>query len=200
MAFNVQNFSDNLAARGTLQTNKFEVRMTAPNVFFTNDIVVPAGRRSGFLETSRNLRFRAESVNLPGVLIDAYETRRHGVGPQQKFGTNVRFSEFSVTFIEEGSSNIYEFFYYWINSIFDTGGYMSTTTVATPIPTYLTSYKSEYITDVEVRVYDNQGNQKNSVTFIEAFPLSLGDVSLSWSDNNRLFRTSVTFGYTQWSI
>lgn len=203
MAFNIRNFADNISSRGSLQTNKFEVVMNPPNIFFDNQIGITAAERTSLLETARNLRFRAESVNIPSVVIDTIETKRYGVGPRQKFGTNSSFSEFSVVFIEEGSNNIYRYFYHWVNSIFDTGGYMNRTEElisGSRRPTYLASYKKDYITDVGVRIFDNRGTERNFVSFIEAFPVSLSDVSLSWGDNNRLFKTSVTFTYTQWKL
>ena len=206
MAFNIDNFVSNLDRYGTLQTNKFDVIVTVPPLLVSQFALTPVEERNnapligGLNETASILRFRAERINLPGVVIDTDNNRRYGVGPREKYGTNVSFSDFSTTFLEDGNNSIYKLFFYWTNLIFDYGAVYSPSGGIGSPPTYLSGYKSDYQTFIEVRIFDNSGRQQNRVLFREAYPISVSDVSLGWSDNNNLFRTSVSFAYTDWTI
>ena len=37
-----------------------------------------------------------------------------------------------------------------------------------------------------------------SVIMKQAFPINLGDIPLSWSDNNNLMRVNASFAFTEW--
>ena len=190
MAFNIQNFADNLSAYGSLQTNKFEVRIPLPP---------PA---------AEILTFRADRVDMPGVLFDAVDAKRYGVGPLIKTPSNTsRFNEVSVSFIETQQAEIYKIMSAWMQTIVDYGGVGA----GSPglLPTFLAGYKDSYATEIQIRVFNNTGASRNSVVrtgappqpiiqlnLIEAFPISLGDTNLSWSNNNELFRTTAVFAYT----
>ena len=189
MAFNIRNFADNLAVYGNLQTNKFEVRIPLP------------------IAAAEIFTFRADRVDMPGVLFDAAETKRYGVGPMIKTAANVtRFNEVSISFIETQRGEIYKTMSAWMQSIIDYGGVGAD---GTRIPTFLTQYKDSYSTDIQIRVFNNTGTNRNLSTvsgsqpqpiiqldLIKAFPISLGDTNLSWSNNNELFRTTAVFSYT----
>lgn len=196
MAFNVNSFITNLMQYGTLQTNKFEVEIPLPSELGINNKT-----------TYENiLRLRTERVRLPGIVLDNIETRRYGIGPTYKTPTNVRFEPVSMSFLETAKSDIYYTFNDWIRrGIFEysrTGGNRSGET--NPIPTFLAEYKQDYISDITINVYNNEGN--NGITtgiapslkikLIEAFPISLGDNDLSWNDNNNLYRINVSFAYS----
>ena len=52
--------------------------------------------------------------------------------------------------------------------------------------------------DIQIFIFDNAGNQTNAIILKEAFPISLSDVSLSWSENNKLYEFSVRFAFKEW--
>lgn len=192
MAFNIQTFADNIATYGNLQTNKFEIRLPLPAVF-------PSGGALD-LPSTELLTFRADRVDLPGVLFDTTETRRYGVGPIIKTPVNKsKFNEFTVSFIETQRGEIYNLFNYWLQRIIDFSGTESRS------PTFLTEYKNRYSVGMQIRVFNNLGTNRNEpatdpqpvieLNFVDAFPLSLSDTNLAWSNNNELFKTNVTFSY-----
>lgn len=211
MAFNIQTFADNLATHGTIQTNKFEVRIFSRLVGLQS-VTVDAIKDINQLDSAERESFdlgyniskdRIDSVRLPGLMIDTYETRRYGVGPNIKTGTNVRFDPFSISIINDKDFNTYKFFYTWLNTVFGfgTGLYENGVFVgARNNASFLTNYKNEYSTDVHVLVYDNTGELQNTYVFQEAFPMSISDPSLSWRDNNNLYRFDVTLAYTSWTM
>lgn len=207
MAFNIQTFADNISQYGTLQTNKFEVRIFPRNVG-------PSGLIDIFeyMKTYKNLdefernsfetgyilhNNRIDSVKLPGIISDTIETRRYGVGPVIRTTTNVKFEPISISVISDKDFNLYKFFYTWFSTTFDFNG----NSYRSSVPTYLTEYKEYYYTSLLVNVYDNVGESpKNVYRFNEAFPTGLSEPSLSWSNNNSLYKFYVTFSYTNWEM
>lgn len=219
MPFNVADFASNIGRHGTLQTNKFEVAIRDIGSLRLGGNQLSLGGRTLFdgmperLSLSADEKFafdsgrrltqsRIDSIKLPSVTIDTYESRRYGVGPNIKAGTNVRFEPFSVSVIVDKEYDLYKYFFTWINTVFDFSGslYSGSSFNGGFSPTYLTTYKSDYATVIDVRVYENTGQLKATYQFINAFPIGLTNPSLSWRDNNSLLKFDVTFDYTNWVI
>jgi hypothetical protein len=199
MAFNIQNFASNINRYGTLQTNRFEVRFSPPI-----GLISTFGR-----DTSELLSFRAENIKMPGVNFANYESRRYGVGPTVKSPTNVQFSDIDVSFIEAENQEVFDIFYQWSNLIVNysdpfTGEFGLDRQI------YTTSYKDSFISNIQIRVFNNSGTNKfvpnippelkptGIIELTEAFPISVSDSALSWSDNNSLFKVNVQFAFTNW--
>jgi hypothetical protein len=193
MAFNIQDFADNIGRYGTLPVSKFNVEITVPGVL---------GGAYG-VETSRVMSMRAERVNMPGIVFDAYESRRYGVGPRIKTPTGKsRFNEVSIDFIDTSDMAIAKFFYDWMYNIVDVSGSGGT---VTRIPTFMTGYKEDYCVNMIIKVYNSAGTESGvggeatpilRFGLVEAFPISMADAGLAWSRTNELFKTSVVFAYT----
>jgi hypothetical protein len=192
MAFNIQTFADNISTYGNIQTNKFEIRIPVPTLIRERSI------------QSSVLSLRADRVDMPGILFDSTDVRRYGVGPQIKTPTNAtRFNEVTMSFVETGKAEIYTLFNDWLQTIIDFAGSAGSLSRS---PTFLTGYKSEYTVDILIKIFNNEGLNRNfqgapvgpvlELNLVDAFPLSLGDINLSWSNNNELFRTNVVFSYT----
>lgn len=181
-AFNIDNFISNLKSTGTLQTNKFNVYIRPPGL-----LTSLVGDRS------QHLIYRADTARIPGLTFSTIDSRRYGVGPRSRTVSNVDYPEMTIGFIEDSQSTVQKYFYRWMNEIFNNGaqGAVNSTT-------YSARYKNEYATTIVVQTFDNTGKFINSVSVLEAFPISLGEVSLSWSDNNNLMKINVTFAYTKW--
>jgi hypothetical protein len=182
MAFNIQDFADNIGRYGTAPVNRFEVRIPVPlELIFSN--ALPIG--------DRIMSFRAEKVNIPGIVLDSYESRRYGVGPSIKTPTGIsRFNEISIDFIDTSNLEIKAFFHRWLNYIVETAGNRNVA------PTFLTTYKDEYSVDMEIRVYNQSSLTPIYVQeIVQAFPTSMTDASMAWSRTNELFKTSVLFSY-----
>ena len=179
--FNIARFSAHINDRGTLQTNKFIVRMRPPFMLGTNTVIDPS------------IEYRANSVKIPGVDLETQNVSRYGVGPSQKFPTNVNFTDVDINFVDMNNNAFWKYFAKWMNGIFDYTGRSGGSQ-----PSYKVEYKKYYETDIQIFVFDNAGNQTNAIILKEAFPISLSDVSLSWSENNRLYEFSVRFAFKEW--
>lgn len=182
MSFNIQQFVGNINRFGTLPTNRYEVIIAPPRVLL------------GEATTSR-LRYRAESVSIPGVTVDVTDTRRWGIGPREKFGTNVNFTDISISFIEEEGNAIHKYLYNWVNSIFRFAGAGENSS-----PSYYVEYKRDYATTISIVVYNRSKEISEIIELQEAFPTGLSEISLGWADNNQLMRVKASFAYSRWRI
>jgi hypothetical protein len=178
--FNIAKFSGNLNKHGTLQTNKFYVDIPPPRIFSPSEI-------------QEVIRYRASNVRVPGAALDVQRVFRYGVGPEQKFATNINFTDINITFIDTVNKDLWKKFTIWMNDIFDFTGLRGG-----GIPTYKTEYKQYYTTDIKIHIFDNEGIERNVVVLKEAFPTTLSEVGLSWSENNRVYEFSMGFAFTEW--
>jgi hypothetical protein len=187
MPFNVQKFAANIRQFGTLQNNRYDV------------IISPSNELANILGTNVQalLNMRSDSVMLPGLNFSLYENRRYGVGPLIKTATNVSFSEVGISFIETSNQDIFKIFYAWSKQI-----------VNLRSNNFEVAYKDSISAKIQIRVYNNSGTANASRTegpvavieLIDAFPTTVSDTQLSWSDNNTVFKLNVSFAYTSWRI
>lgn len=180
MTFNIADFSAHINKFGTVQTNKFRV-----------DIGTPAILRT--VNNADLYQYRASSVRIPGVNFDMQNVSRYGVGPQQRFPTNVNFTDIDVTFVDTNYTALWKYFTIWMNGIFDYTGNSGGSQAS-----YRVEYKKNYVADTDIYVYSNSGDLINKVTLKESFPVSLGDVNLAWGENSRLYEFTVRFSFREW--
>ena len=194
--FNINNFRSDISKNGVLQSNKFIVAFNSPSCMQNTYIGTKQGTRYAS-STERLIQARAESVKIPGVALLQSDINRYGVGPSQKMPFSARFTENSITFISDRNSEIYNYFYTWMNKIFDFSGSSYESNIGA---SYATEYKDNYVTDLHVYVYDNSGNQVNDIVMYRAYPESINDISLNWNDNNNLIKITVSISYRDWSM
>jgi hypothetical protein len=58
-------------------------------------------------------------------------------------------------------------------------------------------YKSDYATDLRITQYDVTNQATYSVDLYEAYPISVNQMDLDWS-NDSYHKLTVTFAYTKW--
>lgn len=182
--FKISDFKSNIQNNGVLQTNKFLVEILDFNRNLTN-------LQLDTSNISELMKFRAESVNIPGVSLDTLSTRRYGIGPTQKIAQGVNFPDISISFIDDAKNSVWKYLYGWLNYIFQFTG-------SSNKPAYTLKWKNEYVVDILIHVYDNEGKEVTTIKLKEAFPTNLNDIGLSWSETNNLLRTTASFSYTEW--
>lgn len=189
MAFNINQFSSNINTYGTLRTSKFDINITPPR------ILLSTGNISGLI------KFRAEQINLPSVNLDLTSVNRYGIGPKQRFVTNVSYPEtVSISFVEEETGMIQRCMLHWMNSIFSFNQEqpLYTTRVLKTPYIYVTQYKDEIATIIEVVQYTDDARIGNKIGILDAFPVNLSVSPLSWADSNSLVKVKVEFAFTEW--
>lgn len=195
MAYNIRDIVNSVGTKGVLSVNKYLVFFTSPKNM-RGLTISGIGGSSTTQTTEALLQIRAESAKLPGVLIQTTDINRVGIGPTQKMPFNAQFTDTSITFISDGKGEIYNYFYTWLNSIFDFSGIYN----RNAFPSYKTEYKDNYTTDLQINVYDNYGNKIQTVTMFKAYPVSFNEVSLGWNQQNELMKFTVGFTFRDWKL
>jgi len=185
MPFNIADFSNHINNNGTLPINRYLVDVIAPSFATLRTDV----------RMNKLMQLRAEQVRVPGISLDTQMTNRYGLGPTQKFPTNVTFQDNNITFIDDANNSIWKFYSNWLNAIFRYRGNFNGFTGS-----YELAYKEDYARDMRIRVFDMRGNVVTTIVLKDSYPIAVGDIDLGWSNNNQLFKVNVTFAYRDWYI
>jgi hypothetical protein len=181
MPFNISNFKSNLEDYGYLKNNHFQVSLRPPTVI------------RGGNNVANQMRFRAESVKVPGISILSADISRYGAGPTQKQPYSAQFGENSISILCDKNGEIWNFWYNWTQAIFQFNGNISS------VPSYLTDYKDNYSTTTEIIMYDQEGNPVRTIDMFQSFPTSISDVSLNWG-SSELIKLNIGMTYSSYTI
>ena len=161
--------------------SSFKNDLARPNRFEV-DIPVPLTLLP-YIGTSRELKYRCENANLPGRTLATMEQKTYG--PIEKFPYLSTYNDIDLTFIVDGDMSQKVFFDAWLNYI-------------NPLFNNNFRYKSDYSTDLRVTQFDLKNEATYSVDLYEAFPISINQMDLDWSQNDSYHKLTVTFAYTKW--
>ena len=192
MAFNVDEIIQSINASGVLKASKFEM--------------VISGTDGADLLTVRCI-----AAQIPGITINTTDFKLYGGMPVLKVPSSRTYSDLRLTFLARSDSADRYFFDNWFNQISN----FSSNTVA---------YYNDVARDITINVYDefdptktfnvqsglqgvntgtgsNQGTTKDNIAYsvkvLNAIPISLDEVDISWADSDKLLEYTVTFSYEQ---
>jgi hypothetical protein len=173
MAFNINNFKGAMD-RGGVRQNLFEVNFDPSGGSRQGDDIVP---------------FMCQATSIPSSDIGAI--------PVPYFGRTIflagdrTFSPWSVNIINDARFAIRSQLENWHNRLNNRSQ-----------NTRATRYRSAeaYKIDATVTQFNAQRQVLKKYKFIGAFPTTIGDIQLSWADNNAIETFPVTFQYDYWEI
>ena len=197
--FNISEFKSYIGQTGYAPTNKFFVDIGIPPLMFKSSLNVNGSPVSP-ASIGKDLQMRAESARAPGILITTNNNQRYGMGPYQQVPNNVNFTNTSMTFLADSRGLVWSFFYQWFNTIFGFDEVISGSRESIDYNTFRVNYKEDYVSDIAIRVFDHAGKQVSAVQLIDAFPISMNDISLAWDSTNQLKRITVSFSYRSWKM
>jgi len=160
--------------------SSFKNDLARPNRFDV-DIPIPLTLLP-YLKTANRLKYRCENANLPGRTLATLEQKTYG--PVEKFPYLTTYNDIDLTFIVDGDMSQKVFFDAWLNYI-------------NPLYNNNFRYKSDYATDLRITQYDVTNRATYSVDLYEAYPISINQLDLDWS-NDSYHKLTVTFAYTKW--
>lgn len=152
--------------------NRFDVLIPVPVILFSAPLV-----------TSRSLSYRCEIANLPGRTFETHEQKTYG--PIEKYPHLASYTDIDLTFMVDDDMKQKYMFDSWLDYI-------------NPRLTNNYSYKEDYSTTITINQYDVTNKLSYSVDLYEAFPISMNQLDLDWSNTDGLHKLSVTFAYTYW--
>lgn len=198
--FNIGVFKAELDNKKILRPNLFHVEFSVPPGLLN----IESFEQNK--ETVRTLEYWCETASLPGVILNTYQAQRYGYGSLEQRPILPVFNEIQLAFIFDADTANYSFFYDWISMIINfnmrEGPNETTGAIAgikRTVPFEL-AYKFDYMTDISIMIYDPTGRLVKKLTLREAFPKAIGDISLSWIDNNSYLRLPVIIAFTDWYI
>lgn len=178
------NFLSEFNKSSFARTNLFEVTLFPPKIM--------TGEKLNY-----SLHLYADSVNIPGINFATSETRRYGYGPIEKKPYAPIFNDITISFLVDGTGNLYKYFYRWMNRIVSSDQYINGNTSSNGLEAFEVEYKDDYKCQINISTFDEAGNAVLSSQLVDAIPISLSDTQLSWGANDEVMRLSMTFTYFQ---
>jgi hypothetical protein len=181
---------------GVARTNMFDVQIPVPPMMrgqtnINNNEV-----------TATQISLLCEQATLPGVSLNTVDIRRYGTGATEKKPYLPTFADQTFMFIGDNVGAVHGFFYKWMNGIikYDVNPGNLTRTGYNGSSAFEVEYKNSYAVDIVITCYDEADNSIIVCRLYNAFPIFLGDVQLSWADNDQYMRIPVTFTYYNWDL
>lgn len=159
----------------------FKTDVARPNRF---DVTIPAPLpMMYYLPTSRNLTLRCETAQLPSRTF-ATADQKIGSNPTEKHAYQSNYNESEMTFIVSDDMSEKIFFDAWMEFI-------------NPTMSFDFNYRNDYISTLTVNQYSVDNKKTYSINLIDAFPVSVNQLDLDWSNDGH-HRLSVVFAYRYW--
>ena len=157
---NMDKFIANIKSGGLSRANRYELLITAPSISALGNFANNGG--------AEQLRYRCSTVSLPSKSIATSETKIYGP---------VRLAPYQITY-DQLSFSVYlsddfrerQYFEDWMHYVID-------------YDTHRIRYYKEYsASDMQLLVMDETNKVTNTYVFEESYPLSVGEVSMSYSN------------------
>lgn len=185
MTFSVSEFSSKINRYGVAKNNLFHVRMTPPAAL--GDIA------SQF--NTRDIQFFCRAVDLPDMNVETTDVFQHGIGKSSKRPSGFHTGDLSTVFMVDSGFRVKEFFHRWIQSVFNYNTDNMQGEVYGKLP-YEIGYKQDYVSEITVTAFSsNIPDQYYSYHFKNAFPTTVGAVSLAWENQNDILTMPVIFAH-----
>jgi len=157
---------------------------------------------SGNILTSSDLSLLCEQATLPGMSLTTSEIRRHGYGAVEKKPYSTVYTDQTFTFYGDNRGRVHRHFYSWINGIVKSDLIPSQTNLSgyNGLLPFEVEYKENYSVDITITCFDEVTQEIIICKLIQAYPIFLGDVSLSWAETDNIMRIPITFTYYNWEL
>ncbi len=168
MPFNVNEFKSRIGGRLASPANF--------RVLFSGAILTGGA--------DRMLALLCNATQLPGRSFSTNEYATHG--PIRKYPYQSVYDDVTFSFYCEESMGVSELFNEWQNYISDNN------------TTNDFSYYEDYVSDMIIEQFDASGNSTRSIKLIDAFPIMVSPMDLSWASQNEFMNLQVTFAFKYW--
>lgn len=182
--FNINEFKSSFISDkdgDVARNNLFEVILSPPGAL--NSAPKSGTNTSGTV--AGLLVKRIEQVTLPSKSISTKNVYTYG--PQRKIATGNNYSDIDITMIVSESMKEREVIINWMEAIQPSMKDKHDGDV---------SYYDDYCGRMEIRVYDQDGNNPRlQTTLYEVYPINMTETNLSWGDNNKYMTLRVKFAF-----
>jgi len=192
MAFNIQEFKSRMDRYGgPARTNLFMVELAAPN---DSNVPMP----------SRDLRFFCKTATIPSITIETTDYKPNNIGLSQSMPTGISNDAVECVFMLDSNHQVLSFFHEWMQNIvnYDTsnGLFSPNARDADQLP-YEINYKkgaNGYSMRMIIKMFSVHDSSLIYECVLEnAYPKTVGSLSLSWEENDTPATLPVSFSYSE---
>lgn len=145
---------------------------------------------------SSNFNFFCQTVQVPGIDLESV-TYMPVAGRPVMFPTGVAPSQLNTIFMMDSEHQLLSFFHKWIQNVVNygtTSGKFSEVNGKLP---FEIGYMQEYSARLVIRHYTTGSDNDRYYEYIldGAYPISIGEVDLSWAQNDSYLTLPVRFAY-----
>lgn len=166
------------SATSTLPLHSFEV------------IVQPPAPVNG----GEELLIRTEAAAMPGVAFMSVDNfSPHGSGKMYNIPYRYMPQEINMTHLVDQNALTYQLLVEWTQMVTDTTGFQR----------YGAKYMlgaEGYAVDMQINVYNRQGNKVKTIMLYEAFPLVVEPIQLNWNTTDEYARLGVQYRFTRFEV
>lgn len=174
MAFNINTFRSEFKGDGARPT-LFEIIVTFPAAL------------SGVFPTNE-MRLMAKATTLPSSTLGIIEVPYFG--RKIKVAGDRTFDDWNVTIINDEDFSVRNAFEFWHNAMdqYSTSSEVKRVNGANANP-------MSYVQNVQVKQYGKQGDVIKIYNLVNAFPNMIGQIDVSWENNDQVEEFDVTFSF-----
>ncbi len=177
--FSINDLRSTIDAHGGLDRSaQYEVVITAPT--FINSPI------------ANDLRFFAVNAQLPGFGLQTSQFFHNGYGVQEKRPTSPIFDDAQLTFLLDSKGGAVDFFKQWVT-------YINPFMIDGAEERDKFRWPQDYSTTIDIRKFKADGELTFTYQLQQAYPVSIGAVSLGWEEQNTISRLPVNFAYHSWT-
>ena len=187
--FNVQRLKSQISeTNGLMRPNLFLVQCTNPLCIVEN--------------TNEPSKFLVSSATLPGKMVTVQQHRRLGYGTEDRRITGAVMPDVTLTFFVGNNGQPLTYFNEWFEYLFFTNGTKGTDGLSNSrgVPLFNIGFRDQYISTIDILLYDQTQNNFLKYTLHEAFPMQIGDVELAWADNDSFASVAINFTYRYYTM
>jgi hypothetical protein len=203
--FNISRFiSETSKLSGLVNPAHFFVYITPPkwlrssNNKSTSTINSIQNTRS-VTDFGKVLPFLCHNAILPGITMQTASIPHYGYGVAQERPLRPTFENVSMSYYMDNTSVALDFFTKWMQKVvnFDPDATGPKTTDGAFYGEV--SYMEEYVTTIDVYVFDAAAARVLNVKLLEAYPKNIGAVRLDWGLTDQLASLDISFTYKSWT-
>lgn len=187
MTFSIEDFKSNATQYGFVR----------PSFFLATIPTAP----SWYGKSTRFLTYLCSGAALPGTQIITSDERTAGYGKTRKVPYDAAHTDVSLTFYADGAGKTLDFFEGWLRNIVAYGADDINIKGAMRGEVH---YPDHYETQIEIYQYNENPGTGNielfKYTLNRAFPISIGEQSLSWDQGDQISTIQVTFAFKDYWI
>jgi hypothetical protein len=185
MPFSINEFVSSIGQGNVSKITNFSVLVTPPKGMQTAT------------NQARQITMRCDAMVEPGRNVLAAESDYH-YGPLIKKAYGSSFSDCAASIILSDDYREKIFFEQWQDIVVGNYRTLGTNLTSTNIATDMfdCGYFEDYKGGVSITRYDELGNATYQLDLVDAWPIIVGDINLSWSEGDQIAKMGVTFSYS----